>query len=145
MPEAGSIAERLQKLRERVGFSVEELAARMDISPFHVELADADFTCEYSPADVQRFCHVLQASPLELFGVEPEAPPLTPGDLAALIRERCSSRGITVEQFEDASGWYVAKSLDDPQRFLGEDYSMDGIQDICRELGVDWRRFLLSL
>jgi len=65
--------------------------------------------------------------------------------LAALIREHCRSRGITIGQFEDASGWHLAKSLDDPARFLHDDYSLDGIQDICRELGVDWQRFILSL
>jgi len=117
----------------------------MDVSPFHVEIPDEEFTCEYSPVDVQRFCQVLKASPLELFGIQFDAPPLTPGDLATLIREHCRCRGMTVDQFEDASGWYVAKSLNDPQRFLGDDYNMDAIQDICRELGVDWRRFLLSL
>jgi|SRR6187399_3202792 len=99
----------------------------------------------YSPTEIRQFCQVLGLSPKELFGVETSASGITAADLAALIREHCLSRGITIDQFEDSSGWYVAKSLDDPERFLHNDYSIEGIQDICRELGVDWQRFILGL
>jgi transcriptional regulator with XRE-family HTH domain len=99
----------------------------------------------YSPTEIQKFCRVLGISPQQLLGVNAAAARITANDLAALIRDHCRSRGITIHQFEDATGWYVAKSLDNPERFLHDDYSIDGIQDICRELGVDWQRFILSL
>ena len=98
----------------------------------------------YSPTEIRQFCQVLGVSPRELFGIEADAPAITASDLAALIRGHCRSRDIAVQQFEDATGWYVAKSLDDPERFLHDDYSIDGIQDICRELGVDWQGFIES-
>ena len=113
-------------------------------SLWDIECIDDELTI-YSTTDMRRFCQVLSVSPRELFGIELQAAPLTATDLAALIREQCRSRGITIEQFEDASGWHLAKSLDDPERLLHDDYSIDGIQDICRELGVDWQRFILSL
>ena len=42
------------------------------------------------------------------------------------------------------AGWYVAESLTAPQKFL-QDYTIDGIQDICRELEVDWKRVIIGL
>ena len=99
----------------------------------------------YSPTEIRRFGDVLRVSPRELFSIESQTAPLTATALATLIREHCQSRGITIEQFEESTGWYVGKSLDDPERFLHEDYSIEGIQDICRALGVDWQRFVLSL
>jgi hypothetical protein len=99
----------------------------------------------YSPTKIRRFCEVLGVPPRALFGIELLAAPITATALATLIREHCQLRGITIEQFEDSSGWHVSKSLDDPERYLHNDYSIEGIQDICRELGVDWQRFILSL
>ena len=113
-------------------------------SLWDIECIDDELTI-YSPTEIRRFCQVLGVSPRELFGIELQAAPLTASDLATLIREHCGSRGITIQQFEDASGWHLAKSFEDPERFLHDDYSIDGIQDICRELGVDWQRFILSL
>ena len=119
----------------------------MDISSaslWDIECVDEELP-NCSPTQIQRFCRVLNIRPRELFGIELQTAPVTATDLAALIREHCLSRGITIAQFEDSSGWHVAKSLDDPERFLHDDYSIEGIQDICRELGVDWQRFILGL
>jgi hypothetical protein len=92
----------------------------------------------YSPTEIRRFCQVLGISPQALFG----AARISANELAGLIREHCHSHGITIQQFEEACGWYVNKSLDDTEKFLHDDCSIDGIQDICRELGVDWQRFI---
>lgn len=119
----------------------------MDISTpslWDIECIDDELTI-YSPARIRRFCQVLDISPRELFGIELQESPLTATDLVGLIREHCRSRGITIQQFEDASGWRLAESLDDADRFMQDGYSIDGIQDICRELGVDWLRFILGL
>jgi hypothetical protein len=140
-------AVRFREARERVGLSPDEASSRMDISQpalWDIECLDDELTI-YSPAKIRRFCEVLCIRPRELFGIESQATPLGVADLAALIREHCRSRAITIEQFEDSSGWRVAKSLDDPERCFLDDNSIDGIQDICRELGVDWQRFILSL
>jgi len=140
-------AVRFREARERVGLSPDQTASHMGISSpalWDIESKDDELTI-YSPTEIRRFCQVLSVSPRELFGVQSQEAPLTAADLAALIREHCRSYGITVEQFEDALGWHLSKSLDEPERFLRDDYSLDGIRDICRELGVDWQRFILSL
>jgi len=87
---------------------------------------------------------VLGIRPSELLGVEITDSAVGADQVAQLIREHCRSRGISIAQFEEAAGWWVAESLDEPQRLL-QDYSLDGIQDICHELGVDWQRLILSL
>ena len=64
---------------------------------------------------------------------------LSAEELANQMREHCRSAGITVEQFEDRSGVWVAHSLGDPASFY-TGYALDAIRDICTELGIDWRR-----
>ena len=108
-----------------------------------IEAHDDEISSCYSVADVHRFCGVLGIRPRELFGFGAASPSLLADELAALIGEHCRSHGITTAQFEDAAGWSVAKSLDDPERFR-HDYPIDGLMDICRELGVDWKRFIES-
>ena len=140
-------AVRFREARERVGLSPDEAALRMGISTaslWDIECCDNELTI-YSPTEIRRFCQILSVSPRELFGIEVQAAPLSAADLATLIRKHCLSKCITIEQFEDEAGWDLVKSLDEPERFLHDDYSIDGIQDICRVLGVDWQRFILSL
>ena len=145
-PTTSPNAVRFREARERVGLSPEEAASRMAIAVpalWDIECMDGELTI-YSPTEIRRFCEVLRLTPRELFGIESQAAPISANDLTALIREHCRTRGLGVQQFEDAIGWSIAKSLDEPERFM-HDYSIDGIQDICSELGVAWQRFILSL
>ncbi|HLN27395.1 MAG TPA: hypothetical protein VK395_06600 [Gemmataceae bacterium] len=113
-----------------------------------VELQDIE-SCEdelsscYSPAQVQQLCKVLGIHPAELFGRATE-PPISAAELVTATLEECRSRGIPLEQLEDAVGWRLAGSLDPPERLL-EDMTIDGLQWLCRELHIDWHRVLLNL
>ena len=141
-----SISKRFREARERAGLSHDDAASGMGISGpcvWDIETHDDEIRSCYSVAEVQRFCGVLGIHPSELFGFESPVSPLTAVSLATLIREHCRSRRLTPEQFEAAAGWLVARNLDDPARFR-DDYPIDGIIDICRELGVDWQRFIES-
>ena len=73
-------------------------------SIWDIECIDGDLT-NYSPTEIRGFCQVLSITPRELFGIESQATAINVGELAALIREHCRSRNITVQQFEDACGW----------------------------------------
>ena len=143
MPEAGSVSERFQKLRERAGISVEEAAALMNVSPFHVETTDDEFTCSYSPSDVRRFCQVLGASPAELFGVNITEPAVSVAELVQRIDAECRKRKLSVEQFEDIVGWRLSQCMSPPDRLF--EVTLDGLQWLCRELGIHWHRVILSL
>ena len=138
---------RFREARERLGLSPDEVAQRSGVSSagvWDIEKCEGDLTCCYSPRDVQKFCRVLGIRPVELFGEEISEPAVSADELARRIHEECRSRGITLEQFEDAVGWRLSACIEPPERLL-EDMTIDGLQWLCRELGIDWHRVILSL
>ena len=116
----------------------------MGVQVWDIEAIDHELTSCYSPLEVRKFCDVLRAKPSELFDVNTNLPPVSPQELVSLIHTECRKRGLTLEQFEDIVGWSLSQSMDPPERLL-EDMSLDGLQWLCRELGIDWRRVILSL
>lgn len=83
-------------------------------------------------------------APWELVGIEDCGEPITADELASAIRENCRVRNMTLDEFGDAAGWDVSKAVNTPPLLLAE-YSLDGIKEICRELGLDWRPVIRSL
>ena len=135
---------RFREARERRGLSPDEVATQSgvtDADVWDIEACAGELTCCYSPRDVQKFCRVLGVRPVELFGGEISEPPVSADDLVRLIHDECHSRGLTLEQFEDAVGWRLSACIEPPERLL-EDVTVDGLQWLCRELRIDWRRAL---
>ncbi|WP_276617060.1 helix-turn-helix transcriptional regulator [Roseimicrobium sp. ORNL1] len=133
--------------RERAGLSHDEAARLMDISSpsvWGIESYDDELSLCYSPNHVRQFCRVLGIHPGELFAVETAESPVTATELVQLIHAQCLARGITLESFEDAVGWWLSACMEPPERLL-EDMSIDGLQELCRELGIHWHRVILSL
>ncbi len=144
---SASPASRFREFRERANLSHDEAARQMGISSpsvWDIESHEDELSSCYSPSEVQRFCRVLGIRPIKLFGVEVAESPISAVELVRLIREQCQSRGVTLEQFEDAVGWCLSACIEPPEHLLA-DISVDGLQWLCRELGVDWRRVILSL
>jgi len=134
-----------RKARERVGLSHDQVAAQSGLeigSPaiWDIEQCKGDLE-NYSPAEIRKLCRLLGIPPAELFAESRSEPPLSPEELVELIRQECVSRGLTLEQFEDVVGWRLSACIDPPERLL-ENISIDGLQWLCRELWVDWRRAL---
>lgn len=147
MNAAISTADRFRAARERAGLSIAKTAARAGVSEscvWDLESYDDELMMVYSPADLQRFAGILCVTPRELVGTEERGDPISADQLASAIREYCRLRNRTLEEFGDAAGWDVSKAADVPQLLLS-DISLDGIRDICRELGVDWQRFISGL
>jgi hypothetical protein len=145
MPDAPiSLSKRFRSLRERAGLSENEASEQMGVQVWDIEAFDDELTSCYSPSEVRKFCEVLRAKPGELFGVNTSLSPVSAQELVALIHAECRKRQFTLEQFEDVVGWRLSQSMDPPERLL-EDMSLDGLQWLCRELGIDWRRVILSL
>ena len=135
---------RFREAGERLGLSQEEVAAQSgvaDAGVWDIEACEGDLTGCYSPRDVQKFCRVLGIRPVELFGEEISEPVVSADELVRRIHEECRSRGITLEQFEDAVGWRLSACIEPPGRLL-EDMTVDGLQWLCRELRIDWRTAL---
>jgi DNA-binding XRE family transcriptional regulator len=141
-----SPASRFREFRERAGLSHEEAARQMGVaSPavWDIEGFENELSSCYSPSQVQQFARVLGVRPVELFGTE-VASPVSAIELVRLIHEQCRSRGVSLEQFEDAVGWRLSACIEPPER-LFEDIGIDGLQWLCRELGIDWLRVISSL
>lgn len=139
-----SISKRFRELRERAGLSENEASQRMDVSVWDIEAVEDELTCCYSPAEVRQFCQILSARPSELFHITTSEPAVSAEDLVSLIQAECQQRGVSLEQFEEAVGWYLSRSMEPPERLL-EDITVDGLQCLCRELGLSWHRVILSL
>ena len=147
MSTVASPASRFRECRERAGLSHDDAARLMGISSpsvWDIESHDDELLSCYSPRQVHQFCRVLGVRPVELFGVEIAESPVSATELVRLIHVQCRSRSVTLEQFEDAVGWRLSACLEPPEHLL-EDISIDGLQWLCRELGIDWRRVLLAL
>jgi hypothetical protein len=118
----------------------------MGISPpsvWDLESFEDELTSVYSPFEVRRFCEAMGTQPRHLFDVSTAEPAVSASELADRIRAECGKRGITLEQFEDAVGWRLSECIDPPERML-ESISLDGLQWLCRELGIHWHRVILG-
>jgi len=138
---------RFREFRERAGLTHDDAARQMGISSpavWDIESCDNEISECYSPSEVRQFCHVLGVHPSELFGVKTAEPPVSATELVRLIHEQCQSRGVTLEQFEDAVGWQLSACIEPPAHLL-EDMTIVGLQWLCRELGINWQRVILSL
>lgn len=138
---------RFRQARERIGLLPDELAAQSGIPAagiWDIEAFEGDLTSSYSPKDVQRLCRVLAISPVALFGDAVVEPPITAADLVGRIKVECSLRNISLAEFEEVVGWSLAVGMEAPEKLL-ENMTIDGLQWLCRELRIDWRRVLLSL
>jgi len=146
MPNIISPKVRFRELRERAGLSPAEAVKRMDISAdcvWDIEAYDDElFEC-YSLSEVQRFCQAIGARLTELFPVETTESPVSASELVRLIQEKCHNSAITLEQFENTVGWQLSGGFEAPERLL-EDMTIAGVQSLCRELGIDWLRVVLS-
>jgi DNA-binding XRE family transcriptional regulator len=146
-PHTTSSSKRFRELRERAGLSHDEAARQMGISSpciWDIESYENEIGRCYSPGEVRQFCQVLSACPTELFEVTSTETPVSAKELVERIGDECSKRGVTLDQFEDAVGWRLSECMRPPERLL-EDMTVDGLQWLCRELGIDWHRVILGL
>ena len=138
---------RFRRFRERAGLSHDDAARHMGISSpsvWDIESFENELSSCYSPSQVRQFCQVLGIHPSELFAVETVESPVSAAELVRLIREQCLARGVALALFEDAVGWRLSACIEPPERLL-EDMTIDGLQWLCRELGVHWHRVVLGL
>ena len=147
MPDTASPSKRFRELRERAGLSHDEAARRMGVSSpciWDIESFEDELSCCFSPFEVRQFCAVLCARPGELFNVFTTESSVSAKALVERIHVECRKRGVTLDQFEDAVGWYLGPCMEPPERLLS-DITLDGLKWLCRELGIDWHRVILGL
>ena len=135
---------RFREARDRAGLSHDQVAAQCGLpigaaAIWDIEKHEGDLL-NYSLADMREISRVLGIRPGEIFGESPE-PPLSAHELVAIIRQESVSRGLTLEQFEDVVGWRLSACIEPPEE-LPKGISIEGLQWLCGELRLDWRRAL---
>ena len=142
--------EKLIQAREKKGWSIDDAATQMSATGitsrnnyYDIEQFDDEMTGNCSLNNISRICNLLNIHPRDLFCGEMLSQ-LTLEEVIAKIKEHCAKNKISVSQFEDAAGWRVESCLSNPNAAL-EEWNLDCLKDVCRELQIDWQRVVSSL
>jgi pyridoxal phosphate enzyme (YggS family) len=142
--------QRFRQFREKKHLLVDDILQNCDVTGFStsaiydLEQCEGDVEDCYSGVQVAKFCRVLGVRAVDLFAPEFAEAPISVETVVDLIRNECATRKMTVEQFEDVVGWSLAGYLNEPQKLLA-DMTIAGLQWLCRELRIDWKRVLAAL
>jgi DNA-binding XRE family transcriptional regulator len=144
-PEYGRL---LREARERSGKTVDEMASLLGISRpsyYDLETYDNEIILVISLKQLVTLSHALGIDLVEFFsnGATKPAESVSLEALAEKINEYLKAHNLTVAEFEEAVGWEVANCLADPNQFMN--FNVDGLMDVSRPLGVDWRALLSDL
>jgi transcriptional regulator with XRE-family HTH domain len=141
-------ARRLREARERSGKTVDEMASLLGISRewyYDLETYDEEICDTISLRQLVTLTHALGIDLVDFFsnGAPKPAESLSLEALAEKINEYLIAHNLTVAEFEEAVGWEVANCLADPRQFMN--FNLDGLMDVSRPLGIDWRAVLSDL
>jgi len=141
-PEYGRL---LREARERSGKTVDEMASLLGISRpsyYDLETYDDEIILVVSLKQLVTLSHALGINLVEFFsnGAPKPAESVSLEALAESINEYLAANKLTVAEFEDAVGWELANCLADPRQFMN--FNLDGLKDVTRPLGIDWRAVL---
>ena len=139
---------RLCEARERSGKSVDEMASLLGISResyFDLEDYDDEITNTVSLRQLVLLSKAIGIDFVEFFsnGAPKPAQSVSLEALAEKINEYVKAHNLTVAEFEEEVGWELANSLADPSQF--SNLNLDGLMDVTRPLGIDWRAVLADL
>jgi hypothetical protein len=142
-PERPSVARRIADARHRTGLTEKQLAERLGISlPAYCDLESYDdeaFTC-LSLGQLRDLGVALGVPARQLLAPDGAGMSLLSFPMAALldrVRVEIAQSGLTVEEFGERVGWDIASALAHPES-AWTDWCVDGLQDICSAVGVDW-------
>jgi DNA-binding XRE family transcriptional regulator len=140
--------QRLRAARERSGKTIDEMALLLDLSResyYDLEVYDEDVIYTLSLQELITLSKALDFDLVEFFsnGAAKPAESVSLDALAKTINEYLNAHSLTVAEFEEAVGWEVANCLTEPSQFMN--FNLDGLMDVSRPLGVDWRAVLKDL
>ena len=139
---------RLREARERSGKTIDEMASLLDVSRESyndLEVYDDEIILVLSLQELVTLSKALGIDLVEFFsngGSKPQES-VSLDALAGKINEYLTANNVTLAEFEEAVGWEVANCLTEPSEFMN--FNLDGLMDVSRPLGVDWRAVLLDL
>ncbi len=127
----------ITQARERIGLNPQELGEAIGIShTWDLEAYEDELSMTLSLAELSRLCEVLNLTPCELLEQSPPEHFISPAELRDDILEDCHRRGWMLEQFGEEVGWDVQGLTEHPTEYLSK-LNLDGLQDICRHLGIN--------
>ena len=146
--EGENYARRLLDARERSGKSIGEMAALLELSRESyndLEVYDEEILFTLSLQELITLSKALGIDLVEFFsnGSSKPAESVSLDTLAEKINEYIAAHNLTVAEFEEAVGWEVANCLTEPSQFMN--FNVDGLMDVSKPLGVDWRAVLAHL
>jgi transcriptional regulator with XRE-family HTH domain len=141
-------AQRIKAAREKLNLSHDEVSERVGVSRdsyYDLEAQDDEAYMVISIRQLLKLGCALGVSAREL--VEEDDGPLLEErvsyeELAARVRAQIEAERMDVDAWGTKVGWDVAGLLGDPAKVA--DLNLDGLCDICRAIGVDWRAVLVG-
>lgn len=138
-------AGRIRQAREVAGLGPSALAESLGLpSQSYEDLEaydDEAFMC-ISLGQLRTLAAILNVTARGLIapeGVDGVRGEVTAAEVVDAIRERLRRSEQTVEDFEAEVGWSIAGALNNPDS-IWSDWNLDGLQDICRAIGLEWLR-----
>src|SRR5215212_2397620 len=141
-------ANRIREARERSGKSIDEMVSLLGLSResyYDLEMFDDEVILVISLQELITLSKALGIDLVEFFsnGAAKPAESVSLDALAEKINEYLTAHNLTVAEFEEAVGWELAKCLAEPREFMN--FNVDGLKDVTKPLGVDWRAVLADL
>jgi transcriptional regulator with XRE-family HTH domain len=140
---------KLRVARERKGLTKHEAAQLIgtivgsDSNYYDIEENDRDFTYCYSLDEITKVCEKLDLHPRNLF-CDKTLAAISILEVVERIKTHCIKKKISIGEFENIAGWKLEGCLSNPADAL-DNWNIDCLIDISRELQIDWRCVIASL
>ena len=93
--------------------------------------------------EISRISKLLDVHPRDLLCDEKPVA-ISISDVVKNIQKHCTEKKIPINKFEDIVGWRVEGCLTNPTKALNE-WNIDCLMDVSRELNIDWRCVIAGL
>jgi len=136
---------KLRDARERKGLTFHAAANLICLIGhyYDIEEHERDFTYCYSLFEITEVCKILGLHPRDLF-CDKESMPIFISEVIDKIKTHCTENRISISEFENIAGWRIESCLTNPAKAL-EEWDVDCLIDVCRELNIDWRCVIAGL
>ena len=142
-------SQRVQRAREALGLSVQQVAAELHLGlPWYCDIeSDSDEVfSNISLAHLQLLGYALQTEPVRILLGEAAAVPNRRGefqDVRVALNHKMNALGLDAETLSARVGWNLREVLVDSQELWN--FTVDGLRDVCSFAEVDWLSVLPGL
>jgi transcriptional regulator with XRE-family HTH domain len=135
---------KLRDARERKGLTIHEAAKLINNSNYYdIEEHDRSFTYSYSLNEITKVCEKLGIHPRDLF-CDKNSVPISLSQVVEKIKTHCIEKKLSIGEFENIAGWKLESCISNPANAL-DDWNIDCLIDVSRELRIDWRCVIAGL